>query len=204
MYAKYRGALDLARHTTAVTLKHYFSDKPTPSCTIPCDKCGVYFPSDEFLIMHREKSTCGASGSKLEVSKPTSLSLGISSSDKKSGIIHDDIEDAKSPSSKTTVVKRQSPRNVTLQQKSNPTSSKTSNEKLITIDVDISITKSKDNMSSEKNLESHSTHTGFNDSLQSDNVVSKKRFSSIEELANFQKMQKKSNLSIVPEGNLTR
>ena len=154
--------------------------------------------------MHKEKSTCGASaasGSKHEA--PKSANLGISSSDKKSTMIHLNIEDIKSPSSKDTVPKRQSPRNMTSQQKSNVTStSKASNEKISTMDVDVSITKSKDCLPSEKNVESHSIHIGLNDSMQSDNIGNKKRFSSIEELASFQKLQKKSNLSIVPEGNV--
>jgi hypothetical protein len=53
-----RGKLDLLRHTTAVTLKHGFSEKKTSSFTFGCKKCGTYFSSKEHLSMHAERSSC--------------------------------------------------------------------------------------------------------------------------------------------------
>lgn len=53
-----RGPIDLARHATAVTLKHGVSRKSTSSYRHGCVRCGLYFSSMEHLSMHSEQSTC--------------------------------------------------------------------------------------------------------------------------------------------------
>lgn len=53
-----RGPVDLARHTTAVTLKHLYQEKKTAMYNVGCTKCGLFFTSKEHCKMHRKDSTC--------------------------------------------------------------------------------------------------------------------------------------------------
>ncbi len=54
-----RGPVDLARHSTAVTLKHLFQEKKSSfyNCG-PCIKCGLHFTTDEHFKMHKNESSC--------------------------------------------------------------------------------------------------------------------------------------------------
>lgn len=47
-----RGVLDLARHTTAITLQHLISRKPKASYDFHCTKCELYFKTKEHLDLH--------------------------------------------------------------------------------------------------------------------------------------------------------
>lgn len=53
-----RGALDLARHQNAITLKHITSLKPTSTHQKQCENCQLYFSSDEHLSMHHTSIMC--------------------------------------------------------------------------------------------------------------------------------------------------
>lgn len=55
-----RGALDLARHTTAVTLMHLASRKPKPEYDYKCSKCDLYFRSEAHLELHLQ-NVCSTS-----------------------------------------------------------------------------------------------------------------------------------------------
>ena len=57
-----RGIIDLARHQTAITLQHLVSLEKTATCYIPCEKCGVYFSTEEHVRMHLVQSSCGFAG----------------------------------------------------------------------------------------------------------------------------------------------
>lgn len=67
-----RGPLDMARHTSAITLKHLFQDKKTSTFCFGCSKCGLHFTMEEHLKMHKSETSCakgkkskGASGRKV-------------------------------------------------------------------------------------------------------------------------------------------
>ena len=47
-----RGVLDLARHTTAVTLKHLIKRQQRGNFTFNCAKCNLYFASKDHLDLH--------------------------------------------------------------------------------------------------------------------------------------------------------
>lgn len=64
-----RGALDLARHQTAVTLLHVVSEKKSASFPHSCKKCGVYFTRDEHLDLHKEFSSCNPKNLKAKLEK---------------------------------------------------------------------------------------------------------------------------------------
>lgn len=49
-----RGILDLARHTTAITLQHLISRKPKTNYDFHCAKCELYFKSKSHLELHAE------------------------------------------------------------------------------------------------------------------------------------------------------
>jgi hypothetical protein len=53
-----RGAADLERHKTAITLNHFFSLEKSSVCKYPCTKCRLYFSQPEHLEMHREQTSC--------------------------------------------------------------------------------------------------------------------------------------------------
>jgi len=52
-----RGVLDLARHTTAITLQHLISHKPKSGYDFHCVKCEIYFTTKAHLELHQE-SVC--------------------------------------------------------------------------------------------------------------------------------------------------
>jgi hypothetical protein len=53
------GALDLARHQSALTLLHRVGEKKTASLQHGCKHCGLYFSSEEHLELHSNQSSCG-------------------------------------------------------------------------------------------------------------------------------------------------
>lgn len=53
-----RGIIDLARHQTAITLQHLSSTEQSATCSIQCERCGIYFSSDEHVKMHQTQSSC--------------------------------------------------------------------------------------------------------------------------------------------------
>jgi hypothetical protein len=53
------GALDLARHQSALTLLHRVGEKKTASLQYGCKHCGLYFSSEEHLDLHSNQSSCG-------------------------------------------------------------------------------------------------------------------------------------------------
>ena len=52
-----RGVLDLARHTTAITLQHLISHKPKSGYDFHCAKCELYFTAKAHLELHQQ-SVC--------------------------------------------------------------------------------------------------------------------------------------------------
>lgn len=52
-----RGVLDLARHTTAITLQHLISHKPKSGYDFHCAKCDIYFTAKAHLELHQD-SVC--------------------------------------------------------------------------------------------------------------------------------------------------
>lgn len=52
-----RGVLDLARHTTAITLQHLISHKAKPGYDFHCSKCDIYFTAKAHLELHQQ-SVC--------------------------------------------------------------------------------------------------------------------------------------------------
>ena len=52
-----RGVLDLARHTTAITLQHLISHKPKSGYDFHCTKCDIYFTAKAHLELHQD-SVC--------------------------------------------------------------------------------------------------------------------------------------------------
>ena len=67
-----RGPVDLARHQTAVTLKHLVSTTTSSQFSFGCRKCNIYFTSKEHLSLHRAQSSCGQPLSKSVVVTSTS------------------------------------------------------------------------------------------------------------------------------------
>ena len=67
-----RGPVDLARHQTAVTLKHLVSTTTSAQFSFGCRKCNIYFTSKEHLSLHRAQSSCGQPLSKPVVVTSTS------------------------------------------------------------------------------------------------------------------------------------
>lgn len=63
-----RGALDLARHTTAVTLLHLASRKPKPGYDHKCSKCDLYFKSEAHLELHLQNVCSTAAMEKMSAS----------------------------------------------------------------------------------------------------------------------------------------
>lgn len=63
------GALDLLRHTTAVTLKHVFTHKKSKEFKFQCDKCELLFTSEDHLISHGLQTSCNALVAK-EIGRP--------------------------------------------------------------------------------------------------------------------------------------
>lgn len=49
-----RGVLDLARHTTAITLQHLICRKPKVNYDFNCAKCELYFKTKANLDLHLE------------------------------------------------------------------------------------------------------------------------------------------------------
>lgn len=47
-----RGPLDLARHSTAITLMHLASTKAKPNYDFKCSKCHIYFKQQAHLDLH--------------------------------------------------------------------------------------------------------------------------------------------------------
>lgn len=54
-----RGPLDLARHSTAITLMHLASRKPKHNYDYHCSKCDVYFKQQAHLELHMEAVCVG-------------------------------------------------------------------------------------------------------------------------------------------------
>jgi len=52
-----RGVLDLARHTTAITLQHLISNRSKPGYDFHCSKCDLYFTVKAHLELHQQ-SVC--------------------------------------------------------------------------------------------------------------------------------------------------
>lgn len=48
----------MARHQTAITLKHVVSEKKSPAFPFGCKKCSIHFTSEEHLEMHKKYSSC--------------------------------------------------------------------------------------------------------------------------------------------------
>eukprot|EP01031_Cornospumella_fuschlensis_P026112 gene26112-31530_t len=53
-----RGPVDLARHATAVTLRHLVSSRSSAAYPYPCNSCSLHFTCAEHLEMHQKQSTC--------------------------------------------------------------------------------------------------------------------------------------------------
>jgi len=53
-----RGIVDLQRHQAAVTLKHIFHHKKTAAFLHGCEKCHVWFGTEEHLASHKVDSSC--------------------------------------------------------------------------------------------------------------------------------------------------
>lgn len=53
-----RGIVDLQRHQAAVTLKHVFHHKKTAAFPHGCEKCHVWFGTEEHLASHKVDSSC--------------------------------------------------------------------------------------------------------------------------------------------------
>jgi len=53
-----RGAIDLQRHATAITLRHAVHTRRTQAFPYGCDQCGLHFATEEFLTMHSSLSSC--------------------------------------------------------------------------------------------------------------------------------------------------
>ena len=53
-----RGAVDLARHQSAVTLQHLISEKKSSTFPHACKKCGICFTQEDHLELHKEQSSC--------------------------------------------------------------------------------------------------------------------------------------------------
>eukprot|EP01032_Pedospumella_encystans_P016357 gene16357-18665_t len=66
-----RGPIDLARHQTAVTLKHLVHPRHTATYHFGCKRCGSHFTTAEHLAMHTEQSTCNP-----EMVWPTTVAPG--------------------------------------------------------------------------------------------------------------------------------
>lgn len=47
-----RGPVDLARHSTAITLQHLITKKQKPNFVFACTICNIYFASKDHLDMH--------------------------------------------------------------------------------------------------------------------------------------------------------
>lgn len=67
-----RGPVDLARHQTAITLKHLVSTTSSAQFSFGCRKCNIYFTSKDHLSLHRSQSSCGRPSSKPVVVTSTS------------------------------------------------------------------------------------------------------------------------------------
>jgi len=55
-----RGPIDLARHATAITLKHLTHTRQTQAFPHGCRKCTLHFATLEHLELHVEQSSCSA------------------------------------------------------------------------------------------------------------------------------------------------
>lgn len=53
-----RGAIDLQRHATAITLKHLISKKKSSMFPYGCSRCGLFFTSLDHVKSHEQFSTC--------------------------------------------------------------------------------------------------------------------------------------------------
>eukprot|EP01041_Mallomonas_annulata_P005120 gene5120-10242_t len=71
-----RGAVDLSRHQTAITLKHYFSSSRSSTCTLPCIDCGLFFSTVDHLNLHRLQTSCPR-----QMNKTSSIDFNLSNND---------------------------------------------------------------------------------------------------------------------------
>jgi hypothetical protein len=53
-----RGVLDLQRHQNAITLQHTVCTKSSAGHSKKCERCNLYFSSDEHIQMHNDQTSC--------------------------------------------------------------------------------------------------------------------------------------------------
>ena len=170
IYSNNCSDLSVTHHSAASRFRHLFSETLTDQCFLKCDHCQkFYFPSEDLLTMHKEKSTCASNNSA-------------------------DITQSKFPirqSARSHVVQKSNSSEITY---SANKKQKTSLDSIVTtfpLQVD-----NNDSTSSSVNRACSSPGSILNESSSSQ----KRRFVRIEELLEFQNIQKQQKPCIVPEG----
>lgn len=69
-----RGPLDLARHTSAITLMHLTSKTPKPNFDYHCGKCDLYFKLQSHLELHLQSVCPGRAKAKAAPAASTASS----------------------------------------------------------------------------------------------------------------------------------
>lgn len=64
-----RGQLDLNRHINAITLKHLYSKKPSPSYDFECLQCNTFFTKTDHLELHILNGLCHKSNNAQNILK---------------------------------------------------------------------------------------------------------------------------------------